>query len=112
VAGADFGGDGGKADRKFVDQGFANGFIKPVCQAIAADQTGAGKAHIEIAENAALGELARPVLQCIELAGGVAPADHGADRGSDNDIGHDIAGEQCAKYADVGKAARRAAAER
>ena len=55
---------------------------------------------------------ARPVFQRVELAGGVAAADHGADRGADDDVGHDAVREQRAHDADMGKAARGAAAER
>ncbi len=52
------------------------------------------------------------VLEIVELAGGVAAADHGADRGADDDIGHDAVSGQRAHDADMGKAARGAAAER
>ena len=43
---------------------------------------------------------------------GVAAADHGADRGADDDVRLDAVREQRAEHADMGKAARAAAAER
>ena len=79
---------------------------------VAADQAGAGQADVEIAEHAAHGQRARPCFERVELAGGVAAADHGADRGADDDVGHDAVGDQRAQHADMGKAARGAAAER
>ena len=57
-------------------------------------------------------EAARPFLEAVELAGGIAAADHGADRGADDDVRHDAVREQRAHHADMGKAARGAAAER
>ena len=48
----------------------------------------------------------------VEPAGGVAAADHRADRGADDDVRLDAVREQRADHADMGKAARRAAAER
>ena len=56
--------------------------------------------------------LRRPILEDVEPACGLAAADHGADRGADDDVGLDAVGEQGAEHADMGKAARAAAAER
>ena len=63
-------------------------------EVIAADQPGAGEVDVEIAQDAAHGERARPFFQVVELAGGVAAADHRADRGADDDIGHDAVRER------------------
>ena len=78
----------------------------------AADEAGAGQADIEMAQHAAHRQRARPGLQTVELIGGIAAADHGADRGADDDVGHDAVRDQGAHDADMGKAARGAAAER
>ena len=78
----------------------------------AANEAGSGQADIEMAQHAAHGQRARPGFQAVELIGGIAAADHGADRGADNDVGHDAMREQGTHDADMGKAARGAAAER
>ena len=48
----------------------------------------------------------------VELACGVAAADHRADRGADDHIRNDAVFVQDAQHADMGEAARRAAAQR
>ena len=78
----------------------------------AADQAGAGQADVEIAEDAAHGEGARPAFQIVHFLGGIAAADHGTDRCADDHVRHDAVREQCAHHADMGKAARGASAER
>ena len=93
VAGADLGGDGGEADRQLLDQRVAEHLLEPRREPAAADQAGAGQADVEIAEDAAPRQLARPLVEAVELAGGVAAADHGADRGADDDVGLDAVGE-------------------
>ena len=92
--------------------GVAEMLFEPRGEPAAADQPAAGEADVEIAEDAALGQAARPVLEHVEPAGGVAAADHGADRRADDDVGLDAVREQRADHADMGKAARAAAAER
>ena len=69
------------------------------------------EADIEIAEQAAPRQAARPFLDRVELAGRIAAADHRADRGAGDDVGHVALGEQRADDADMRKAARRAAAQ-
>ena len=78
----------------------------------AADQAGAVEADVEIAEDIARLQAARPFFQRIEMARRIGAADHRADRGADHDIGHDAVGNQRPDDADMGKSARRAAAER
>ena len=78
----------------------------------AADQAGAVEADIEIAEDIARLQAARPFFQRVEMAGGIGAADHGADRGADHDIGHDAVGDQRPDDADMGETARGAAAQR
>ncbi len=51
------------------------------------------------------------VFERVELIGGVAAADQRAHRGADDDVGLDAVGLQRPHHADMGKAARRAAAE-
>ncbi len=112
VAGVEFGGDSGKADRQIFDAGIADRSHQTFGKMAAADQAGAGKTDVEIAQDAAHGERAPPGLHAVELVGGVAAADHGADRGADDDVRHDAVGDERAHHADMGKAARSAAAER
>ena len=79
---------------------------------VAADQAGAVEADIEIAEDIARLQAARPFLQRVEMAGRIGAADHGADRGADHDVGNDAMGDQRPDDADMGKSARGAAAQR
>ena len=80
-------------------------------QAAAADEARTADPDVEIAEDAAQRQRARPALQFVEFVVGVAAADQGADRGADNDVGLDAVLEQRVDNADMRKAARRAAAE-
>ena len=66
---------------------------------------------VEIADDAPPRQRARPVLERVELIGGVAAADQRAHRRADDDVGHDAVRLQRPHHADMGKAARRAAAE-
>src|SRR6185437_16285284 len=79
---------------------------------VAADQATSVEADVEVAEDVAHLQAARPFLQRVEMAGSVSAADDGADRGADHDVRHDVVGEQGPQDADMGKAPRRAAAER
>ena len=111
VAGADFGGHGGKFQRQLLDQGLADGGFELGGKLVAADQARAVEADIEIAQDISRLQAARPFLEGIEMARRIGAADHRADRGSDHDIGHDTMGDQRPDDADMGKSARRAAAE-
>ena len=53
VAGVEFGGDGGKADRQIVDAAVGERLFQLGGEMAAADQAGAGQADVEIAEDAA-----------------------------------------------------------
>src|SRR5665213_2178859 len=77
-----------------------------------ANETGAGQAEIQIAQNAAYGERARPCFQTIELPGGVTTTHHRADRRADDDVGDDVVGDKGAHHPNMREPARRAAAER
>ena len=112
VAGADFGRNGGEFHRQVLDQGLAHRSLEFGGKLGAADQAGAVEADIEIAEDISRLQAARPFLQRIEMSGGIGAADHGADRGADHDIGNDAVGDQRPDDADMGKAARGAAAQR
>ena len=112
VAGADFGGHGGEFQRQVLDQGRADRGLQLRRQLVAADQARAVETDVEIAEDTARLQAARPFLQRIELPGGIGAADHRADRGADHDIGNDAVGDQGPEDADMGKSARGAAAQR
>ncbi len=112
MAGIEFCGDGGEADRQIVDAVIGERRVQFGRKMAAANKPGPGQADVEIAEDVAHVEAARPFLQAVELAGGIAAADHGADRGADDDVRHDAVRGERAHHADMGKAARGAAAER
>ena len=111
MAGTNLGRDRGVADRQILDCGAADGIRQLVRQTSAADQSRATNADVEIAEDAPEVQRPRPGLQLVELVGGVAAADQGADRGADNDVGLDPMLEQGVDHADMGEAARRPAAK-
>ena len=113
VAGADLGRDGGELDRKSSIRVWPTASSSRVAELLAADQAGAVEADVEIAEDVAHAlQAAAPFFQRVEPAGRIEAADHGADRGADHDVGHDAVGDQGSEDADMGKAARRAAAKR
>jgi hypothetical protein len=111
VPGTDFGRDRRIAHRKLVDREIPDGFRELFGELGAVEQAGAAEAEVEIAEQTAPGQAARPFLDRVEFAGGVAAADHGPDRGAGDDVRRITLGEQRLDHADVGKAARRTAAE-
>lgn len=112
MAGVEFGGDRGKAGRQVVDADAGERLVKLLGEVVAANEAGTGQADIEVAEHTAYAERARPFLQIVELFGGIAAADHGADRGADDHVRHDAVLLERAHDADMSEAARRAAAER
>ncbi len=112
MAGIEFGGDGGEADRQIVDAAVGERGFQLGGEVAAADEPGPGQADVEIAQDAAYRQLACPFFQAVELAGGITAADHGADRGADNDVRHDAVRGQRAHHADMGEATRGTAAER
>jgi hypothetical protein len=85
---------------------------EPLGEPSAADQAAAREADVEITQEAAPGEPACPLFETVEMARGVAAAHHSADRGADHHVGCDAVRQQRAEHADMGKAARAAAAER
>src|SRR5262245_12701043 len=112
MAGANFGCYARELERQILDQRIADRSLELRGELLSADQPGAIQADVEIAEDVAHLQTARPFLQGVEMAGDIGAANHGADRGSDHDIRYDAMGKQRAHDADMGKAARRAAAER
>ena len=112
VTGADFGRDGRELDRQILDQVRPDRSFELGGELGAADQAGAVEADVEIAEDVAGLQRARPFLQPVEMPGRIGAADHRADGGADHDIGHDAVGDQRLQDADMGKAARGAAAQR
>ena len=111
VTGADLGRDRGETHRQIFDRVLPIACSSRSRQPAAADQAGTADADVEIAEDAAQRQGARPDLQLIELAVRIAAADQRAHRGADDDVGNDAVLAQGVDDADMGKAARRAAAE-
>ena len=111
MPGPDLGRDGGEFQWQLFDQGLSHRRLKPGGELGAADQARAIKADIEIAENVAWPQAARPFLESVEMPRGIGAADHGPDRGADHDIGVDAVGNQGPDNADMGKSARGAAAQ-
>ena len=111
MAGADLGGDRGQPQRQVGEGRVAERVIEPVGEPAAADQSGAAELEIEIAEHAPARQLPRPVLENVELSRRVVAADHGADRGAGDHVRPDAMGVERAQHADMGKAARGAAAQ-
>ena len=86
--------------------------VEHVAQPLAGDEAGAREVEIEEAQHLAARQLARELLQRGELAGHIAAAHHGADRGAGDDVGVDAGLVQRAQDADMRPAAGRAASER
>ncbi len=105
MIGADFGRDRGDPDGQFLESDVAENFLELGEQPLAADQSGAGEAEVEITEDAAAREVPRPGFEFVEMAGRVAGGRDGADRGPGDDIGLDAVLDQRADDADMGKAA-------
>ena len=112
MAAAELGCDGGEARVELLDVQIAELALEPVAQPLPVDERGAGEIEIEIAEDAAARQLARELLQLVEMASRVAGADHGADRRADDDVGPDAGLGESLEDADVGPAACRAAPQR
>src|SRR4029077_1277472 len=81
-------------------------------EAPAAQQAHPAEAHIEIGQYAPPRETKAPLLDVIELADRIAPADDRAERCAGDDVGCVPLGDQRADHADMRKSARRAPAER
>ena len=86
--------------------------MKPAPQLCAAEKANAGKRHVHHAEHGLFGEIARKQLDDIKPPGGVAAADHRADRGAGDDVGMNAMIAKLKQDADMRPAARSAGAER
>ena len=86
--------------------------VEALAQALAGDEAGAGEIEIQVAEDALARQFAREVLDGIEVAGHIAAADDGADRSARHDVGLDAGLDESLEDANMGPAARRAAAQR
>ena len=111
VPGPNLGGDAREFDRQFLDQRGPERGLQLRGQLLAADQARSVKAHIEIAQDVAQLQAARPFFQPVEMSGRERTANHRANRGADHDIGNDAVGSQRPQDADMSEAARRPAAE-
>ena len=86
--------------------------LEPVAQTLAVDEAGAGEVEIEIAEDAAAGQLAGELFQFVEMSGRIAAADDRADRCAGDDVGLDPGFGERLEDTDVSPAARRATTQR
>ena len=111
VAGPDLGCDCGEADRQILDGGVAHRFFQTMCQPRAADDAGAADADVEITDDPPPRQRTGPVFQRVELISGVATADQGAHRCADDNVRGNAVRLERPHHADMGKTARRAAAE-
>src|ERR1700733_7712548 len=109
MTGSDLGRDRGKANRQFLDRFLADGRLQAIGKSAAADDSSAADPDVEVADDAPHRQRARPLLEHIELAVGVAAADQCADRGADDNVGHYATGLECTEDSDMGKAPRRSA---
>ena len=104
--------DGGEVRIELLDVQIAELALEAVAQLLSIDQRGAGEIEIEVAEDAAAGQLAGELFQLVEMTGGMAGADDGADRRSGDDVRLDPGLGESFEDADVGPAARRASPQR
>src|SRR6202035_4238858 len=81
-------------------------------KAVAGNEARAAEREVEVTEHAAACHLPAPMLELVEMAGRVKAANDSANRGAGDHGRLDAVGHQSAQHADMGKAARRAAAER
>src|SRR6202163_4710510 len=112
MSGADFGRDGRKFQRNFLDDGLAVRGFQLARQLVTADQARTVEPDIEIAQDISRLQAARPVFQRIEMPCGIGAANDRADRGPDHHVGDDAVGDQCPDDADMGKSAGGATAQR
>ncbi len=101
-----------EADRQILDAHLAQIALDQPPQPVAPDEAGPADVEIEEAHDAALGQRPCERLDFIELAGGVAAADDGADRTARDDVRHDAFTFEDTHDADMGPAPRCAAAKR
>ena len=111
MTGVDLGGDGGETRVEGLDLGPPERGLEPAHEPAAIDEARAGQAHIEIAEHAAARQRPRPGGEVLDLAGGKTGADHRAHRGAGDDVGLEPMRHEGLQDPDMGKAARRPAAE-
>ncbi len=87
VARPHLGRDGDEAGRQVLDPLLSHRRFEPRPQPVAAHQPAAAKRHVDEIEHAAPGQRAGEILEFVEPPRGIAAADHGADRGADDDVG-------------------------
>ncbi len=103
--------DGAEADRQGFDAHVLEVPFEQTAQPAAADETGAADGEIEQPHHPALGERAGEGLEGVELSGGKAAADDGADRTAGDDVRHDALAGEDLHHADMRPAAGGPAAE-
>ena len=112
VAGADFGGDADERLRQICEGRAVHVFLHARVELHAAEQAAAADVQIEQPEKPALGQAAGEFFQLVELAGQIAAADQRADRRAGDHADLDAGLVERTQHADMGPAARRAAAKR
>jgi hypothetical protein len=80
VSCAELGGDRREAHRQLLDAEVGEIVLEETAQTVAGDQPRAGDVEIEQPHHPALGQRLGELLEFVELASGIAAADHGADR--------------------------------
>src|SRR5690606_30417244 len=104
-------GNRSKARLQFLDLEALEVPLEAFDDPLTRDQARAGEVEIQVAEDLAFGEVAREALEFIEASGGKASPNHGADRGSGNDVRHNADLGKRPQNANVRPATRCAAAK-
>src|ERR1700733_12659353 len=112
VAGAHFGRNAGIFQRQVFDQSLTDRGLKFCGKLLAADQARAIELEIEVGKDVARLQATCPLFQRIEMSCGKGSADHGSDRGADDDVGNDAVRDQRLDDANMGKTARGPPSER
>src|SRR5262245_18827424 len=112
MTGADLGGHGNEALGQLLDRYALHSSVQDVADPLAGDEARPRKIEIEEAQHLAARQLAREFFEGGQLAGHVATADHGADRGAGDDVRVDAGLVQRAQNPDVRPPAGRPASKR
>jgi hypothetical protein len=112
MSGTELGSDGREMRIEFFDVELAEVPLKPIAKALPIDERGAGEIEIQIAEHAAPCQLARELLERVEMAGRMTGADDGAYRSADDDVRLDAGIDECLDDTDMSPAAGGSAPKR
>ena len=112
MSGADFRCHANERLRQIVESHAVQMLLHARIEFHAAEQAVSTEVEVKQAEDAPFGQAARELLQMVELAGQVTTADQRPDRSSGDHADFNADLVERAKHADMGPAARRAAAKR